>query len=287
MKRLFQLFMFFCLIPALSAQEREVEPVSFNKLSEHLYEVTGGRGSRGGMYIGDDGVLVIDAKMDEASVDEVIEGVKKLTDKPIKVLINTHSDGDHIWGNQFFPPGVTIVAHEDCRKEFFHKKRDGSPSDWNDPKLAAYLPSVTYKDKMDLYLGSKKVELWHFGVGHTKGDTVVFFPEEKVAFIADQIFLNRPQLIHAYKGGNSFGHVKNLTRMLETLDAEKFHNGHGEFADREGIKKHIAQMKERQKKVKALVDAGKTLDAVKAEFAEEEGRLVEVIFNEIKEKRTG
>lgn len=281
MKRLFQMFVFSFVAPLLFAQEREVEPVQFDKLSEHLYEVTGGRGSRGGMYIGDDGVLIIDAKMNEASVNEVLEGVKKLTDKPIKFLINTHSDGDHIWGNQFFPKDVTIVAHENCRKEFFHKKRDGSPSDWNDPALAPYLPAVTYKDHMSLYLGSKRVELWHFGIGHTKGDTVVYFPEEKIAFVADQIFVGRPQLIHAYKGGNSFGHVENLTRMLAALDAELFASGHAEPVDRSGIEKHIAQMKSIQKKVGALVKEGKTLEETKAVFEENQGRLVEAIYNEI------
>ncbi len=286
MKRLTSFLILSCLTPLLLAQQQEAEPVELTKISDGLYETSGGSGARGGVFIGDDGVLVIDAKMDEATVDQIVDGIRKLTDKPIKFLVDTHSDGDHVWGNQFFPPGITIVAHENCRKEFFHAKRDGSPSDWNDPKLASYLPSVTYKDNMDLYLGSKKVELRHFGVGHTTGDTVVYFPEEKVAFVADQIFMTRPQLIHAYKGGNSFGHVKNLTLMLETLDAEKFYNGHGECADRDGIEKHIAQMKERQNKVKALVDAGKPLEAVKAEFTEEESRLVEVIFNEIKENRT-
>ena len=284
MKRLFQVFVFACLTPLLFAQERDVEPVRFNKLSEHVYEVTGGRGSRGGMYIGDDGVLVIDAKMDAASVGEVIDGLRKLTDKPIKYLVNTHSDGDHIWGNQFFPKDITIVAHENCRKEFFHTKRDGSPSDWNDPALAPYLPAVTYRDHMNLYLGSKRVELWYFGVGHTKGDTVVYFPEEKTAFVGDQIFVGRPQLIHAYKGGNSFGHVDNLTRMLETLDAERFASGHSEPVDRAGIEKHIAQMKTYQEKVGVMAKEGKTLEEVKAAFEENEGRLVEAIYNEIRAK---
>jgi glyoxylase-like metal-dependent hydrolase (beta-lactamase superfamily II) len=284
MKRLFQVFVFLCLTPFLFAQEREVEPVQFNKLSENLYEVIGGRGSRGGMYIGDDGVLVIDAKMDEASVGEVIDGVRRLTDKPIKYLVNTHSDGDHIWGHQFFPKNIAIFAHENCRNEFFHAKRDDSPSDWNDPALAPYLPAVTYRDHMNLYLGSKRVELWYFGVGHTKGDTVVYFPEEKTAFVADQIFVGRPQLIHAYKGGNSFGHVDNLTRMLETLDAERFASGHSEPVDRAGIEKHIAQMKTYQEKVGVMAKEGKTLEEVKAAFEENEGRLVEAIYNEIRAK---
>ena len=104
--------------------------------------------------------------------------------------------GDHIAGNQFFPETVTIIAHEECRKEFFHPRRNGQPSAWGDPALAPYVPHLTYRDKMDIYLGSKKIELWYFGIGHTKGDTVVYFPEEKTAFLGDQIFMNRLQFIH-------------------------------------------------------------------------------------------
>jgi glyoxylase-like metal-dependent hydrolase (beta-lactamase superfamily II) len=278
-------FLPFVLSPGW-AQEGDVEPVKFEKLSERLYETRGGRGSRGGVYIGDDGVLVIDAKTDQASHDQVMAGIKKLTDKPVKFLVNTHSDGDHVTGNKLFPKTVTIVAQENCRKEFFHPVRDGSESAWNDPALAPYLPAVTFSDNMDLYLGSKKVELWYFGVGHTKGDAVVYFPEEKVAFIADQIFLDRPQLIHSFKGGNSFGHVENLTRMLDTLDAERFCSGHSEPTDREGVRRHIEQMKMLQEKVKGLVAAGKTQEEVKAEFAENEGALVESIYNEVKSKST-
>ena len=267
---------------ALYAQQREVEPVEFRKISDGLYEIVGGRGARGGAYIGDNGVLVIDAKMDESSVTQVMDGIRQMTDKPITYLVNTHSDGDHVWGNQFFPETVTIVAHENCRNEFFHTKRDGSPSDWNNPDLASFLPSLTFTNRMDIYLGSKKVELWHFGTGHTTGDAVVFFPEEKTAFVGDQIFLERIQLIHSYKGGNSFAHVKTLTKMLETLDAEHFCSGHSEMTDRDGIQNHIIQMKNRQEKVKELVAQGKTPEEVKSAFQEDEARLVSSIYEEVK-----
>ena len=227
------------------AQQQAILPVKLKMISERSYEILGGSGSRGGIYIGDNGVLVIDSKMDKKSVEETIEGIKKITDKPIKYLVNTHSDADHIDGNQYFSTALTFIAHENCRKEFFHPQRDGTPSNWDKPELMPFLPSITFHDQMNLYLGSKKVELWYFGIGHTTGDTVVYFPEERTAFIGDQIFLDRPQLIHSYKGGNSFEHVKTLTRMLETLDAERFCSGHSEMADRQTIMKHIAEMKDR------------------------------------------
>jgi glyoxylase-like metal-dependent hydrolase (beta-lactamase superfamily II) len=262
-------------------QEREEQKVELKGISERLYEITGGRGANGGAYIGDNGVLVIDAKMDKESVEQVIEEVGKITDKPIRYLVNTHSDGDHIRGNQYFPETVTIIAHENCRKEFFHSRRDGSASEWNEPELSAFVPSLTFKNKMDIYLGTKKVELWYFGVGHTTGDIVVYFPEEKAAFLGDQIFLGRAQLIHSYKGGNSFEHVVTVSKMLETLDAERFYSGHSEMISSKEIREHIGQMRKRQAKVKALVEDGKSLEEVKGEFDESEGRLVESIYNEI------
>ncbi len=265
-------------------RQRDSQPVEFKKISNNLYEILGGRGARAGAYIGDNGVLLIDSKMNKDSVNQVIEGIRKLTDKPIKYLVNTHSDGDHIAGNRYLPKTVTFIAHENCRKDFFGPDRRGNPSEWNKPELSPFVPSVTFRDKMDIYLGSKKVELWYFGVGHTTGDTVVHFPEEKTAFIGDQIFLTRPQLIHSYKGGNSFEHVKTLTKMLDAIDAEKFCSGHSEMTDRTAIKSHIAQMKKSQEKVKSLMKQGKNLEQVKAEFDQAQGRLIESIYGEVEKQ---
>lgn len=271
------------LLSSSFSQEREIPPVELKKISDNLFEILGGRGAQGGAYIGDSGVLIIDSKMNKESVDQTIAAIKKLTDKPIKYLVNTHSDGDHIMGNQYFPTTLTFIAHENCRKEFFHPKRDGTASEWNNPELAPFIPSITFREKMDIYLGSKKVELWYFGIGHTTGDAVVYFPEEKTAFLGDQIFVTRPQLIHSYKGGNSFEHVKTLTRMLETLDAEHFCSGHSEMVDQRVIKQRIGMMKDRQAQVRQLIDQGLSLDQVKAEFNENEARLIESIYNEIKQ----
>ncbi len=266
------------------AQQKEAPPVRLNLISPNLYEVLEGRGARGGAYIGDNSVLLIDAKMDKKSVDQTIAEIRKLTDRPIQYLINTHSDGDHVMGNRFFPAGVIFIAHENCRKEFFAPNRDGTPSEWNKADLAPFVPSITFQDRMDIYLGSKKVQLWYFGVGHTTGDAVVYFPEEKTAFVGDQIFVTRPQLIHSYKGGNSFEHVKTLSRMLARLDAEKFCSGHEEIIDRAIVRAHIGRIVGMQAKVEALVKQRKDLDSVKREFPEADARLVETIFQELSKK---
>ena len=272
----------FSLVLVSLGQRQGASPVEFRKISERLFEITGGQGASGGAYVGDNGILIIDAKMDKNSVEQVIKGIKKITDKPIKHLVNTHSDGDHVTGNRYFPKSVTIIAHENCRKEFFVSRNATATSEWQKPELAPFVPSVTFREKMDIYLGTKKVELYYFGVGHTTGDTVVYFGEEKTAFLGDQVFLARVPLIHSYKGGNSFEHVKTLSKMLETIDAEKFCSGHSEMTDRAGIRNAINQMKKRQEKVNALMADGKNLDQIKSEFDQSEAGLIETIYNEIK-----
>lgn len=280
------LILFFLLLTSYSfAQQRETPPIRFEKISARLYEITGGQGARGGVYIGNNGVLLIDAKMDKKSVDQIIEEIqKKLTNAPIKYLVNTHSDADHTRGNQYFPDTAIIISHENCRKEMLLSGRDGSPSEWSRHELMPFVPSITFREKMDINLGHTKIELWYFGIGHTTGDIVVYFSEEKTAFIGDQIFLTRPQLIHSYKGGNSFEHVETLTKMLRTIDAEKFCSGHSEMTDREGVRNHIEKMKKRQEKVEALIRERKSIEEIKSEFNENEARLIETIYSDIRKR---
>jgi len=277
---------FYCLV-ALSfscytiAQQNQAPAVSLNRIGDNLYEIKGGSGANGGAFIGEYGVLLIDAKMNQESVNQTIQEIRKLTDKPVRFLVNTHSDGDHVNGNRFFPESVIFVAHENCRQEFFHPGRNGEASAWNDPELAPFVPSVTFSNKMDLWVDPKKTELWYFGTGHTTGDIVVNFPHEKIAFFGDQVFKGRVQLIHSYKGGNSFKHVETLEKMLGTLDAEKFYSGHSEMLSRDDIHNHISEMKELQNKVADLLRKNLSLENIKKEFSNDQSALVETIYNEI------
>jgi cyclase len=264
----------------LTAQERETPPIKLEKISGNVYQLLGGSGSNGGVIIGENEVLVIDAKMNEESVIQTIEAVGGLTDKAIKYVVNTHSDGDHIMGNRYFPNSVTFIAHENCRDDFY-KANFGRESDWGEPEFYPFTPSITFKENLNIWLGKDKVELHYFGVGHTTGDIVVYHPEEKIAFLADLYFGGRPQLIHSNKNGNSFEYVKTLTKMLETLDAEVFLSGHSDPAGRDEIRKHIQVMVERQLRVRELVSQDFTLEETLKEFNENETRLVTSIYNEI------
>jgi glyoxylase-like metal-dependent hydrolase (beta-lactamase superfamily II) len=265
----------------LHAQERESLPVSLEKVTEHVYLVKGGQGSNGGVIIGENAVLLIDSKMNDESVKQTINAVQELSDKAIKYLFNTHSDGDHIMGNRYLPASLTFMAHKNCRDDFF-KENFGRVSDWNEPEFYPFTPSVTFEKKMELWLGKDLVEFHYFGIGHTTGDAFVYFPEEKVAFIGDMFFTDRPQLIHSIKNGNSFQYVQTMERMLETLDAQIFLSGHSDPAGRSEIRDHLKQMVERQNKVKELISQGRSLEDTLESFEENEARLVTSIYNEVK-----
>lgn len=264
----------------LTAQDRETPPVTLDQVSENIFQILGGSGANGGLIVGENAVLVVDSKMNEESVIQTIDAIKKLTDKPIKYLVNTHSDGDHIMGNRYFPESVIFIAHINCRDDFF-KVNFGRESDWGEAEFYPFTPSICFTEKMNVWMGKDKVELHYYGVGHTTGDAVVYFPEDKIAFLGDQYFNTRPQLIHSNKNGNSFEHVKTLSNMLEALDAEVFLSGHSDPVGRKEIEKHIQSMVERQNKVKELMKEDKSLEQTLEAFNENEARLVTSIYNEI------
>lgn len=278
--------LFFSLSSSIIAQQQEPAPVKATQVKGNIYEVKGGRGANTGFFIGEKEVLVIDAKMTEESAKKMIAEIKTLTSSPIKYVILTHSDGDHVNGLVGFPPDVIIVAHHQTAKDMDNAFKDA--------KLRSYLPDFTFSEKLKLHFGDKTVKLFHFGPAHTSGDIVVYFPDEKVAFIGDLLFLGRDPLVHRHKNGNSFGLVKTLKSILK-LDADTFIHGHGDIAspgDLEGVMKSL---EEKQMKIKALIKEGKSLEEIKKIFNVEDRPprpgisrrpgLVETIYLELTEKK--
>lgn len=298
MKKTFRLFFFAVLILSLSVsswtatqqkqqpQPRpEPPPVTAHQVKGNIYEVKGGSGANSGFFIGENEVLVIDAKMNEKSAKQIIEEIKKLTANPIKHIVLTHSDGDHVNGLFAFPDKTNIISHHQTRKHMDQA--------FDEPSQKSYLPNQTFSEKLKLYAGNKLIKLLHFGPAHTDGDVIVYFPEEKVAFLGDLLFLGRDPLIHRHKNGNSFGLIKALKGILK-LDADTFVHGHGDIVGKSEIEGLINTLEEKQVKIKALIQEGKSLDEIKKAFDVQDlparsGRsrrpsLVEVIYLELTEK---
>jgi glyoxylase-like metal-dependent hydrolase (beta-lactamase superfamily II) len=274
-------------MPAPQPQQQPVA-LSVEPLRGGVYWVKGGSGANAGVIIGKNEVIVIDAKMTEESSKAMLAEVQKLTPHPSKYVVLTHSDGDHVNGLPGFPKGLTIVAHENTKKDMEEA--------FKDPKLSAllpYLPNETLAGDRSLNIDGVRVNLLYFGPAHTSGDLVVYLPDQKIAFIGDLAFLGRDPLIHRQKGGTSFGLVQALQKIL-ALDADTYVSGHSDPLTKADIQGLLTSIEEKQAKVKALIQQGKSLDEVKSAFGVAEvpaqgarrwPSLVETIYLDITERR--
>ncbi|MBN2409276.1 MAG: MBL fold metallo-hydrolase [Candidatus Aminicenantes bacterium] len=274
---------------AQPAQYRhEPAPLTLEKIAEGVYQVKGGSGANAGVIIGREEIMVIDAKMSEESAQQMLTGIKKISDVPITVLVLTHSDGDHVNGITAFPSDIKIIAHAETKRDMDEAFKDEAQR--------AYLPRIKTFDTKSIEYdpGDRKVRLLYFGPAHTSGDIVVYVPDAKVAFLGDLYFAGRDPLVHRHKNGNSFGLVNVLQSAL-ALDAETFLSGHAEAATRADVEGMLRALQEKQDKVKAMVGEGKSLAEILESFGLKEtppappGRtrfmnLVEVIYLELTAK---
>ncbi|MGQ9633467.1 MAG: MBL fold metallo-hydrolase [Bryobacteraceae bacterium] len=253
-------------------------------IREGAHLVKGGSGANTGFIVGEKEVIVIDAKMTEASAREMLAEIGKLTPNPVRTLILTHSDGDHVNGLPGFPQGLRILAHANTRKDM-----EAAINAQNLTELTPYLPNETLTESRKLTIGGVPMELLYFGPGHTSGDLIVLLLRQKIAFAGDLLFVGRDPLIHQQKSGSSTGLVNVLRRML-ALDADTFVSGHADPLTKTDIQALLANIEAKQAKVKELVGQGQTLEQIKnamGETAAAGGRfptLVDVIYLELTAK---
>jgi cyclase len=285
------LFAIFCLGGAVCAAQQPPEPpaMTVQRVRGEIFAVKGGSGANTGFAICDQGVIAIDAKMTEDSTKRLVAEVARLTPKPILSILLTHSDGDHVNGLTGFPAGLPILAHENTKKDMEAAFKDVALQ-----ALRAYLPNRTIARTLSLQCGPTGLDLLHFGPAHTSGDILVLFPGARVAFVGDLVFIGRDPLIHRHKGGTSFGLVRALKEVLK-LDADTFVPGHGDLFGKTDIQALIASFEDKQARIQAMVQEGKTLEEVKKAFGIDDrpGQLgrrwpspVEIIYLDITEKKS-
>ena len=192
--------------------------------------------SNAGFIVGKDYVVVVDSLATVGLTERFRDEIRKITDKPIRYLINTHHHGDHTYGNHVFA-GATIISNDRCRHEVIEA---GTPDTdmWNtifpefDFRGIATTPAhITFDRHLTLYMNGRKVRLVHFGPGHTIGDTIVYLPEEGIIFASDFIFLYSTPL---GMEGSFAGWLKNMDAMAK-LGAQTYVPGHGPVCGAEGL----------------------------------------------------
>jgi glyoxylase-like metal-dependent hydrolase (beta-lactamase superfamily II) len=241
------------------AQQPPAQPFQTHQVTSNVYYVEGGGGNCG-VVVGDNGIIVVDAKTTPDGGKQLVDAVGKISPKPITTVILTHSDGDHVGGLTAFPKGVTIIAQENEKKEMDAAVAQGGPR----APSPDYLPTKLVKEKEDLTIGGVKFQLLHWAPAHTSGDLIVFLPAQKIVFTGDIITTNRAQpLIHAEKNGSSEGWIATVKGMV-ALNADKYVSGHGDVVSKDVVQQKLDKAIAERDKIKQLVAQGQTLEQVQA-----------------------
>ncbi len=218
-----------------------------------------------GIVIGRDGILVIDTLISAKEAKRFVADIRKVSDKPIKYVVDTHYHLDHSFGNsEFAKLGATIISQANDRDNLA-KKGDASLKHARDYGLTEAdlagtvitLPTLTFTDRMTIDLGGETVELIYVAPSHTEGSALVYLPRHKVLFTGDILFTD----FHPYMGdGDIAGWVKNLDFILG-LDVATIIPGHGPLSSKKDIAEMKAYIQLFDKKAREL--AAKTQDADK------------------------
>jgi glyoxylase-like metal-dependent hydrolase (beta-lactamase superfamily II) len=242
------------------AQQRD-----FSKVEIKVHQVAGnvyyleGEGGNVGLLVGDDGVIMIDDQFAPLS-DKLMAGIKTLSQKPIRLLINTHVHGDHTGGNENFGKmGISIVAHDSVRARLMKGVNGAQPS----PAVA--LPVITYGDKMHLHFNGEDIEIGKLPPAHTDGDTYIRFPKADVIHVGDVFRTTGYPGVDGGNGGTVKGTIAALQAVIDMAGPNtKIIPGHGVVSSRADVVKFRDITVEAQKLVSALIKQGITLEQVTA-----------------------
>ena len=241
---------------------KSVEPV---KLAEHIYTFTH-TSSNSSAIVGDEGVILVDAGKTPEEGARILAAIATLTPKPVRLLLNTHKHTDHVGGNaSLADTGTAIVAQAEVRTRLLAEMNpQGAPG-------AAFseraLPTITYDRELTLHCGGEELRLLHPAADHvhTDGDTVVFYRKANVVHMGDLYFEGSYPVIDFRAGGWIGGMVAGCREMLIRIDDKTVViPGHGPVTDKAHLEAYVAMLSDIGAKVAALIQAGKTLDEVKA-----------------------
>ena len=179
-----------------SQADLEEKKVSFVQLSEHAWAYTAEGDPNTGIIIGDDAVLVADTQATPAMAADVIRHIRTVTDKPIKYVVLTHYHAVRVLGASAYQPQQVIASQDTYDLIVERGEADKASEIGRFPRLFRNVetvpagltwPTMTFSGKMTLWLGKLEVQLLQLGRGHTKGDTVVWLPQEKVLLSGDLV----------------------------------------------------------------------------------------------------
>jgi cyclase len=227
-----------------------------------------GAGANIAVQIGDDGVLVVDTGI-AATSEKVIAAIRRLSDGPIRWIVNTNGDPDHTGGNTAISHAgrtvngnsAAIHAHEDVLTRM---DKNGVPqSSW--PLNTYYEPSK------DFYFNGEAIFLNHAPAAHTNGDTIVYFRHSDVIVAGDVFMTTTYPVIDTKNGGSVEGLIDGMNRILDIAVPKRLQEGgtyvipgHGRVSDEADVLEYRDMLVIVRDRIQDLIKKGRTLDQIKA-----------------------
>lgn len=178
-----------------SQGDLDEKTATFTELADGVYSLTAEGDPNSGVIVGDDGVMVIDARATPAMAQELIEHIRSVTDKPVRHVVLTHYHAVRVLGASAYRAQNVIAS--DATYELIEERGEQDmaseiqrfPRLFRDVETIPGLtwPSIVFHDRMVVRMGGREVHVIHAGRGHTKGDSIVWLPEEKVMFSGDLV----------------------------------------------------------------------------------------------------
>jgi len=246
------------LAPPSFAQEQGVEYIA-TPLSSTVTMIKG-KGGNIAVSSGEDGVFIIDDQL-KPLTDQLLASIAKVSEQPIRFVINTHYHGDHVGGNETLGgAGSVIIAHDNVRQrmtsEQFSNFMNSTTPTWPQDSL----PVVTFNDQVTLHLNGEAVTVTHVPRGHTDGDSIVHFPDSNVLHMGDIFFNGLYPYIDLDGGGSIQGMIAAVELGIGMANAEtRIIPGHGPLSDLNGLQEYLAFLTKARDNVQALIDQGMSL----------------------------
>ena len=233
------------------SQNQQPAQLATQKVTDSLYVITGSGGNVAFMPTSE-GVILIDDKFAQ-DAPQIQAQVKSVTDKPIKYVLNTHQHGDHTGGNAaLLAMNAQILIHKNARANMAETSMPG-------------LPQIAFADESQVFLGGKQVIARHFGRGHTNGDSVIYFPSEKVLHTGD-LFTSGAPYCDSKAGCSIKEWDKTLQKAIQAYDFDTVIPGHGPVMKRADLAKYAQNLAVVRDRLKAACAGGEDTAAKRLDF---------------------
>jgi cyclase len=255
----------FVALPA-AAQEASGREPTVRQVASDVYFFFDYDGSNSVFLVTDEGVLVIDTRTHPREASDLLTRIRKVTDKPIKWVINSHFHGDHHMGNAVFKAErATFVAQEQTAeimqrvqpKEMARRIEGFKRRGYDPDEVKLILPDATFDSRMTIRLGGREVRLFYLGPGQQAGDTFVAFPHARLLFTPGAFAR------HSMPNMTFTPSVENWLALLNrvaAMDVDAILPAHGDVANREDVRELAAMLADEYATVKDAVNRGVSLE---------------------------